>query len=835
MTPTPPTSETPRRRLLVVGNGMAGARTVEEILARGGREQFDITMIGDEPYGNYNRIMLSHVLAGEADVDDDELVLNPMSWYRENGVTLYAGDRALHLDRFAKTVTCESGREVGYDLLIVATGSNTFFPNMDGLRESDGRLGRGIFGFRTIADTNGMLQMADAHDDVSAVVIGGGLLGLEAAYGLRTQGLAVTVVHSPDHLMNQQLDERGGRVLRTEIEKRGITVRTGARTTAILRDDRDAVTGVRFADGDTVETDMVVVAAGIRPNTEFARSGGLVVERGIVVDDQMRCEDESSVYAVGECAQHRGEVYGLVAPVWEQAVVLAEHLTGTNPDAAYCGSRTTTKLKVAGIDVAAMGVKGPEREDDEFVQFYDPRSGVYKAVVVRDGALVGATLLGDIGKASMLAQAFDGRIDLPEDRAALLFDIGEPQGPDVAADLPDDTQVCNCNGVTKGDLVACVHSGAATLAEVCAKTRAGKGCGSCKGLVADIVACAAGGELADDPAANWYVPCIPLRKPDLITAIRARDLRSVSQVFAALAPAGEDAAAKMPLASLLRVVWGPDWIDERGALFINDRVHANIQRDGTFSVVPQMKGGVTTPDQLRRIADVADRYSVPLVKVTGGQRIDLLGIRKEDLPKVWADLGMPSGYAYGKSVRTVKTCVGSDYCRYGLGDSTSLGIAIEDRFQGLETPAKLKFAVAGCPRNCSEALCKDFGGVAVGDGRWEIYVGGAAGAHIRKGDLLATVDSGEEVLTIAGRFIQYYRENARWLERTYDFVPRLGIDRLQALLLHDEENIVTGLDERIAAAVAGYRDPWLERTTPKSPAQFVPSLPLLPLPQVPAR
>ncbi|MBH0118494.1 NAD(P)/FAD-dependent oxidoreductase [Rhodococcus sp. CX] len=835
MTPTPPTPETLRRRLLVVGNGMAGARTVEEILARGGREQFDITMIGDEPYGNYNRIMLSHVLAGEAGVDDDELVLNPMSWYRENGVTLYAGDRAIELDRFAKTVTCESGRKVDYDLLIVATGSNTFFPNMDGLRETDGRLGLGVFGFRTIADTNGMLQMAEAHDDVSAVVIGGGLLGLEAAYGLRTQGLAVTVVHSPGHLMNQQLDERGGRVLRTEIEKRGITVLTGTRTTAILRDDRGAVTGVRFADGDTVATDMVVVAAGIRPNTEFARNGGLVVERGILVDDQMRCEDESSVYAVGECAQHRGEVYGLVAPVWEQAVVLAEHLTGTNPDAAYTGSRTTTKLKVAGIDVAAMGVKGPEREDDEFVQFYDPRSGVYKAVVVRDGTLIGAMLLGDIGKASMLAQAFDGKIDLPEDRAALLFDIGEPQGPDVAADLPDDTQVCNCNGVTKGDLVACVHSGAATLTEVCAKTRAGKGCGSCKGLVADIVACAAGGELADDPAADWYVPCIPLSKPDLIAAIRARDLRSVSRVFAALAPGGEDATAKMPLASLLRVVWGPDWIDERGALFINDRVHANIQRDGTFSVVPQMKGGVTTPDQLRRIADVADRYSVPMVKVTGGQRIDLLGIRKEDLPNVWADLGMPSGYAYGKSVRTVKTCVGSDYCRFGLGDSTSLGIAIEDRFQGLETPAKLKFAVAGCPRNCSEALCKDFGVVAVGDGRWEIYVGGAAGAHIRKGDLLATVDSGDEVLTIAGRFIQYYRENARWLERTYDFVPRLGIDRLQALLLDDEEDIVTGLDERIAAAIAGYRDPWLERTTPKSPAQFAPSLPLLPLPQVPVR
>ncbi|NGP08753.1 NAD(P)/FAD-dependent oxidoreductase [Rhodococcus sp. 14C212] len=836
MTPTASHPHGPRRRLLVVGNGMAGARTVEEILARGGRDQFEITMIGDEPYGNYNRIMLSHVLAGQTDLDDDELVLNPMSWYRENGVTLHAGDRATHLDRFGKVVTCESGRQVPYDLLVVATGSNTFFPNMDGLREPDGRLGRGVFGFRTLADTNGMLQMADAHDDVRAVVVGGGLLGLEAAYGLRTQGLTVTVVHSPTHLMNQQLDERGGRVLRTEIEKLGITVHTGTRTTAVLRDDHSRVTGVQFADGSVVDTDMVVVTAGIRPNTEFARAGGIVVERGIVVDDQLRCEEESSIYAVGECAQHRGEVYGLVAPVWEQAVVLAEHLTGANPHAAYQGTRTSTKLKVAGIDVAAMGVKEPEHEDDEFVQFYDPRSGIYKSIVVRDGRLAGAMLLGDVSRAATLAQAFDGTLEIPADRAALLFDLGDPQGADVAADLPDETQVCNCNGVSKGDIVACVHDGADTLAQVCARTRAGKGCGSCKGLVADIVACAAGGALAEDPAANWYVPCIPLAKPDLIAEIRRRDLRAVSQVFAELATGGrEEATAKMPIASLLRTVWGPDWVDERGALFINDRVHANIQRDGTFSVVPQMKGGVTTPDQLRRIADVADKYGVPMVKVTGGQRIDLLGIRKEDLPKVWADLDMPSGYAYGKSFRTVKTCVGSDFCRFGLGDSTALGIALEERFQGLETPAKLKLAVAGCPRNCSEALCKDFGVVAVGDGRWEIYVGGAAGAHIRKGDLLATVGSGDEVLALAGRFIQHYRENAQWLERTHDFVPRIGIDRLQALLVRDEEDIVTGLDERIGTAVAGYRDPWLERTTPKSPAQFSPALPLLPLPQVPVR
>ncbi|MFC8180364.1 nitrite reductase large subunit NirB [Rhodococcus sp. NPDC057297] len=830
-----PGTETGRTRLLVVGNGMAGARTVEEILKRSA-DRFDVTMIGDEPYGNYNRIMLSHVLAGETGVDDEDLLLNPMSWYRENGVTLYAGDRAVSLDRFAKSVRCESGRDVPYDILIIATGSNTFFPNMDGLREPDGRLARGVFGFRTIEDTNGMLQMAASQDDLRAVVIGGGLLGLEAAYGLRTQGLDVDVVHSPGHLMNQQLDERGGKLLRNKIESLGVGVHTSKRTTSVLRTETGAVAGVGFGDGTSLPADMIVVTAGIRPNVEFARGGGLVIERGIVVDDQLRCEDEGSIFAVGECCQHRGEVYGLVAPLWEQAVVLAEHLTGTDPAAAYHGSRLTTKLKVAGVDVAAMGVKGPEREDDEFVQFYEPRSGTYKSVVVRDGKLIGATLLGDISKANFLTQAFDEKVPLPDERISMLFDMGTPTAATGAAELADDVQVCNCNGVTKGAIVACVRAGAKSMGDVTAATRAGKGCGSCKGLVADILACAAGGAVEADPAADWYVPCIPLSKPALIDVIRERDLRSVSQVFTELATGGrEDVPSKMPLASLLRTVWGPDWVDERGALFINDRVHANIQRDGTFSVVPQMKGGVTTPDQLRKIADVADKYRVPLVKVTGGQRIDLLGIKKEDLPKVWGDLDMPSGFAYGKSMRTVKTCVGSDFCRFGLGDSTALGIALEDRFQGLETPAKLKLAVAGCPRNCSEALCKDLGVVSVGEDKWEIYVGGAAGAHIRKGDLLATVVGADEVIRVAGIFIQHYRETAQWLERTYAWVPRIGLEALQQILIEDADGIVAGLEQRMQTSVDGYRDPWQDRVEQKSPAQFAPSLPLLPLPRVPVR
>ncbi|MCP2242683.1 nitrite reductase large subunit NirB [Lentzea aerocolonigenes] len=818
------------QRLVVVGNGMAGARAVEEILHRGGDRMFSITMFGDEPYGNYNRILLSGLLAGTDDAD--EIFLNPVEWYRDNGITLHAGVRVVRIDRFAKLVLADDGSITPYDKLIIATGSRPFYPPVEGMWRDDKTLTPGVFGFRTLDDCAAMVHHAREHR--RAVVIGGGLLGLEAAHGLRVLELEVHVVQSAPLLMNQQLDTQAGHVLRRSVDKLGITVHTGQRLTAIRHED--IVTGVTFADGSSIDCDMVVVTAGIRPNVGLGIVSGLTVERGIVVDDQLRSVDDDDIYAVGECAQHRGEVYGLVAPLWEQAVVLAEHVTGHNPQSAYHGSRTATKLKVAGIDVATMGLKQPEREDDEFVQFSEPRHGVYKTVIIRDDRLVGATLLGDVSKVAFLMQAFDRGLPLPEERIQLLFDIGTPAPSVGAAELDDDAQVCNCNGVSKADLVARVRAGERTLSGVMNATRAGKGCGSCKGLVADIVEWAAGGKIEDDPAANWYVPCIPMDKPELMAEIRSRGLRSVSAVFAELARDGRpDAASKMALTSLLRMMWGAEFVDERDARFVNDRVHANIQKDGTFSVVPQIKGGVTTPGELRRIAEVAERYEVPLVKLTGGQRIDLLGVRKENLPKVWADLGMPSGHAYGKSFRTVKTCVGSDFCRYGLGDSTALGIAIEERFKGLESPGKLKLAVAGCPRNCSEALVKDLGVVAVEGGRWEIYVGGAAGAHVRKGDLLTTVDSPDEVMTITGRFLQYYRENARWLERTYAFVPRVGIDHVRAVVVSDSEGIAARLDAAMQASVAAYRDPWLEGENPVTPGQFRTALPLIVLPRVPVR
>ena len=801
-----------RDKLLVIGNGMAGARAVEEIVERDG-DRFDITMLGGEPYGNYNRISLSNVLAGSDDPRD--IYLNPLEWYEENDVTLRSGVKARSIDRHARIVCTDDGEEHPYDKLIVATGSRSFFPPIDGMWTDDGLL-PGVFGFRTLDDTEGMLSWAERAS--RAVVIGGGLLGLEAARGLLERGLEVTVLHRAPRLMNVQLDEGAALVLQSAVEELGITVRLEASTTGVTGSER--VEGVVLEDGETIACDMVVVAAGIRPNAEIAARSGLRVERGIVVDDTMRAVDEDDVYVVGECAQHRGEVYGLVGPLWEQATVLADHITGANPKAAYHGSKVATKLKVSGIELATMGQPAPEHPDDEVVHFSEPRRNVHKTVIVRDGKLVGATLLGDVGKVSFLTQAFDRGTVLPEERVELLFDINAP-GEDVGvAELDDDAQVCNCNGVSKGDIAACVRGGTKTVSGVMKATRAGTGCGSCKGQVVDIVEWAAEGDLDEDPTANYYVPAIPMTKPDLMAAARERGLKSVSSLFDAFAEAGEVAAVKPALASLLKLVWGKEYDDERDARFINDRVHGNIQKDGTFSVVPRIAGGVTNASELRRIADVADKYDVPTIKITGGQRIDLLGVRKEDLPAVWKELDMPSGYAYGKSFRTVKTCVGTDHCRFGLGDSTQLGIRAEERYKGIDSPAKIKMGVAGCPRNCSEAMVKDVGFVAVEGGRWEVYVGGAAGAHVRKGDLLCTVDSPDEAIKVCDRFIQYYRENAKWLERTYTFCERIGLEELQAVVVEDRDGLGEHLDEALEVSLAAYADPWKEADEPKTPHQF---------------
>jgi len=600
----------------------------------------------------------------------------------------------------------------------------------------------------------------------------------------------------------------------------GVQVHLNKATTAILCNGRDRVRGLQFKDGSHLECDMVVISAGIRPNVMLARDSGLSVDRGIVVGDDLKCVNDSNIYAVGECAQHRGQVYGLVAPLWEQTTVLAELLTGRNPGAAYQGSKVSTKLKVMGIELAVMGRKEAEGLD-EVVSYAETGRGIYKKLIVRDGRLAGAILLGDGTNVPSLWQAFDRGTELPGNRAALLFSLAGENGPIETASMPDSAQVCNCNGVSKGQVLAAINAGHRSLKAVCDATRAGTGCGSCKPQVQGILEMACDGLLVDDPSVHYYVPGVELRKPELIQAVTEQNLRSVSAVFNALAGGKEDPVSKVGLASLLSTIWGKDYEDERDARFINDRVHANIQKDRTFSVVPRIYGGVTSPDELRRIADVAEKYDAKMVKITGGQRIDLLGIRKEDLPDVWRDLGMPSGHAYTKAFRTCKTCVGSDFCRYGVGDSTGLGVRIEKRFQGIESPHKMKLATAGCPRNCSEATTKDLGAVAIEGGAWEIYIGGAAGSRVRKGDLLVTVETQDEVLKYMGRFMQYYRENAKYLERTYGFVERIGIEKLRRILIDDSEGICDRLEADMQAAVEAYVDPWQEAVEPIHPSQFV--------------
>ncbi|MBV8052162.1 MAG: NAD(P)/FAD-dependent oxidoreductase, partial [Acidobacteriaceae bacterium] len=747
-----------KRNLVVIGNGMAGARVVEEILARGGNEKFNITMFGDEPYGNYNRILLSNVLNGSQ--EEQAIFLNPIEWYRENHIELHVGVYAESILRKSRCVLGADGTIELYDELIIATGSRSHVPSIEGVSAADGSDKPGVFVFRTLDDCREIADYAKGSRG-RAAIIGGGLLGLEAARGLQSYGVQVEVVHRGFHLMNQQLDPQAGTILKSTMEQMNVGVLLGKNTTAVLGEDR--VTGLRFADGSVLSCDMVVMAAGIKPNAEIGKRAGLHVQRAIVVDNQMRSVTDPHIYAVGECAQHRGHVYGLVAPLWEQAKVLADHITGSNPNAAYHGSKVATKLKVMGVEMAAMGIVEPVDERDEIVQFTEPKKGTYKKLIIRDGRLVGAILLGDISKAAYLMQAFDRGTPLPEERLTLLFDIGAPAKKVTVEEMPADMQVCNCNGVTKGALMNCVKAGKRNSKAVMEATRAGMGCGSCKSTVAEIVEFACGGETEEDPSAHYYVPGVPMTKPELIKAVKEKALKSVSAVFAALAGGKEDAASKPGLASLLNTVWAGEYVKEPDARFINERVHANIQKNGTFSVVPQMAGGVTTPAELRRIADVAEKYDVPLVKLTGGQRIDLLGVKKEELPRIWHDLGIPSGHAYGKSYRTCKSCVGTDFCRFGVGDSIALAVKIEHKFRGIDTPHKVKMATAGCPRNCSEAMVKDIGAVAVEGGKWEIYIGGAAGAHVRKGDILCVVESHDEVLKYSARFMQYYRENAKYL------------------------------------------------------------------------
>jgi nitrite reductase (NADH) large subunit len=799
--PLKPEGDT-RDHLVVIGNGMAGCRAVEELLARD-PARYRVTIFGAEPRVNYNRIMLSPVLAGEKSFDD--IVINDADWYAANGIALVTGDPVIAIDRAAKTVTTRGGTTESYDRLLIATGSDPFIIPVPGKDLS------GVIAFRDMDDVDTMLAAADAGGD--AVVIGGGLLGLEAAHGLSLRGMKVTVIHLMPTLMERQLDEAAGWLLKQALEGRGQTILTGADTAEIVGDGK--VEGVKLKDGTLIPASLVVMAVGIRPSVALARDAGLAVGRGIQVDDHMVTSDPH-VLAVGECVEHDGQVYGLVAPLWDMCRSLADGLV--EQPTGYRGSVTSTKLKVSGIDVFSAGdFSGGDGCED--IVLRDASRGVYKRVIVRDDRIVGAVLYGDTADGSWYFDLLKKQEDVSDLRDLLIFGQAFASGGGAAdpkaavAALSDDAEICGCNGVTKGQVVSCIAKGAHSLDAVRGTCKASASCGSCTGLVENLLALTLGDDVQAGP--KTMCKCTSFGHDDVRREIVAQAMRSIPEVMQKLHWTTPDgcSSCRPALNYYLLCALPGDYVDDQQSRFVNERMHANIQKDGTYSVVPRMWGGLTNPTELRAIADVVEKFNAPMVKVTGGQRLDIFGIKKEDLPAVWADLnaaGMVSGHAYGKSLRTVKTCVGSEWCRFGTQDSTGLGVKIERMSWGSWMPHKFKIAVSGCPRNCAEATIKDFGIVCVDSG-YELHIGGNGGIHVRATDLLCKVATEQEAMDYCAAFIQLYREEARYLERTAPWIERVGVDYVKARIADDPAGREALRARFLFSQSFSQDDPWAQR------------------------
>ncbi|THF82757.1 nitrite reductase large subunit NirB [Cohnella fermenti] len=788
------------KRLVMIGNGMAGVRVIEHVLklAPG---VYDITIFGSEPHPNYNRIMLSSVLAGGTELSD--IVINDWDWYRDNGIQLYAGHTVTSIDPVRRKVVSHLGIEAEYDVLLIATGSSAFMLPIPGADKE------GVIGFRDIKDCQIMQEASLTYKN--AVVIGGGLLGLEAARGLLNLGMDVTVVHSNAHLMNRQLDKAASAMLKRELEAQGMKFLLQKQSERIHGKKR--VKSLSFADGTEIEADLVVMAVGIKPNHQLARDAGLSVNRGIIVNDFMETS-HPDIYAVGECTEHRGIAYGLVAPLYEQGAVLAKRLAGVDTE-GYTGSITSTKLKVSGVDVFSAG-QYDEPPGTRSMKYQDELEGVYKKIVLRDDKLVGAVLFGETGDgASLFSLIRKGESVRGREKELLLgFAPGGAASSgkeDHLAELADDEVICGCNGVTKGAIAeAILTKGCNSVGAIKACTKASASCGGCKPEVEGLLKLYLG-DAAAAPVKEGICGCTTLNRDEIVAEIKRMGLKTVKEVMNVLEWSQPEGCSKCrpSLNYYLGMLWPIEYKDEKESRFTNERYHANIQKDGTFSVVPRIYGGVTSPSELKKIAEVAERFEVPLVKFTGGQRLDLLGVKKEDLPRMWEELDMPSGHAYGKMLRTVKTCVGNTFCRFGTQDAMGMGIRLEKEFERMNAPAKVKLAVSGCPRNCAEATIKDFGIVAI-DGGWELHVGGNGGVHVRATDLLCVVKTDDEVVEWAGAFLQLYRENATWNERTSIWVERVGLDYIKKALENAEER--KALYGRIRTSIDQIADPWQEIT-----------------------
>jgi len=802
-------------KLVIIGNGMAPGRMLEHLFeAAPGRYQ--VTIFNAEPRVNYDRIMLSPVLSGEKDYE--EIIIHGDGWYIKNGIILYKGHKVVGIDRTAKTLKSDHGVVTSYDKLVIATGSVPFILTVPGHDLP------GVLSYRDLDDVNAMLLAAQST--ATAVVIGGGLLGLEAAAGLSARGMDVTVLHLMPTLMERQLDPAAGHLLQKTVEARGIKVITKANTKAILGERK--VEGVELADGRIVKATLVIMAAGIKPNAWLAKDAGLEINRGILVDAGMTTSD-SDILAIGECAEVGGHVYGLVAPLYEMARVAAARLAGSSM-VGFVHADTPTKLKVTGIELFSLG-DFADGEDREEIVLRDASAGIYKRLILKDNRIIGTVLFGETADGAWFNDLKKRNVDISEMRDTLIFGQayqgGAPLDPMVAvAALPDDAEICGCNGVCKGKITGAITSKTLTsLDDVRAHTKASSSCGSCTGLVEQLLKLALGD--AYNPAAVQPVcPCTSLGHDDVRRLIKAKRMRTIPAAMQELEWRSSCGCAKCRPALNYYLVceWPGEYADDYQSRFINERAHANIQKDGTYSVVPRMWGGVTSAGELRAIADVVDKFSIPTVKVTGGQRIDMLGIKKEDLPAVWADLGKAgfvSGHAYAKGLRTVKTCVGTDWCRFGTQNSTRLGIRIERFMWGSWTPAKVKMAVSGCPRNCAEATCKDVGVVCVESG-FEIHFAGAAGLDIKGTEVLGLVKTEDEALEVIVALVQMYREQGRYLERIYKWAKRVGTGEIRRQILEDLDKRTAYYTRFIYSQSFAQVDPWAERAAGKDKHEFKP-------------
>ncbi|HEU4844070.1 MAG TPA: nitrite reductase large subunit NirB [Burkholderiaceae bacterium] len=787
-------------KIIVIGHGMVGQKFLETL---GESSDLHVTVLSEEPRPAYDRVHLSAYFSGTT---AEQLSLVPPGFFERGNLLLKLNTRAVAIDRAAKTVTVRSGEVLEYDKLVMATGSFPFVPQLPGKDRKD------CFVYRTIEDLEGML--ACGKRSRTGVVIGGGLLGLECAKALRDMNLETHVVEFAPRLMAVQVDDAGARVLRQKIEDLGVTVHTGKNTTAIV-DGEGGTHRMEFADGTHLDTDMIVFSAGIRPRDHLARESGLAIgpRGGISINNQCLTSDPD-IYAIGECALWNGQVFGLVAPGYDMARIAAKHLLG-ELEAEFTGADMSTKLKLMGVDVASIGDPHGKEAGSRSYQFTDERKQIYKKIVVSDCGkyLLGGVMVGDASEYGTLLQMMLNKIELPESPEFLILPQSDGQAkPGLGVDaLPDAAQICSCNAVSKGTLCAAVAGGATSIGELKSCTGAGTACGGCVPLVTQIMK----SEMKKLGMAvnNHVCEHFPYSRQELFHLIRVGKITTFADLLKQHGKGLGCDVCKPLAASILASCWNDFVLKKEHASLqdTNDYFLGNIQKDGTYSVVPRMAGGEVTADGLIAVGTVAKKYGL-YTKITGGQRVDLFGARVEQLPLIWEELiaaGFESGHAYGKSLRTVKSCVGSTWCRYGVDDSVGLAIELENRYKGLRTPHKIKFGVSGCTRECAEAQGKDVGIIATEKG-WNLYVCGNGGMKPRHAELLASDLDKATLVRYIDRFLMFYTRTGDRLQRTSVWRDNLegGLDYLKQVVIDDKLAIAAELEADMQHVVDTYACEW---------------------------